>query len=601
MLDDDVSGQATRVRRWALSSDTGEVLADAVPFLHRRLESVWLLALGPGGRTIARSGEAPDAADRALSDLPASAASIPSPAAWHGIASLSVIALGAGTRLVAGWGAADQHVPASCEADLAVLDLALRHHAATAELADLTERVDNAQRLADMGDYDWVIATDTNRWSDHLFRIYGYEPGTFAPTYEKFLAHVHPDDQERIKRLHEHAYASGEPYQMVERIVRPNGEVRHLSSNGQVVRDESGTPVRMRGTCLDITEQVLAKEAEERSTGMFRALVESSPDAIVVVDADGVVVQANGQAGALLGEPPAGHPVSVVLPELPSGMALGVAARRFDGTPLELDVATVPISPADGLCAVFLHDSAVRVEREQVAARLREVEVRRRQALELNDSVVQGLVTAILAMREGDTEAVSRWLGLTLSAARSMMNEWLTSHEGADLATADLVRSSPSSLGRADEQAAGQAVPSGQAPADPPAAAGDEQVRILVVEDNEDLRVFLRRKLDMVADFDVVGEGADGEEAIARAEELKPDVVMLDLAMPRMDGLTALPLILQAAPAAKVVVLSGFDESTMADRALAAGAHAYLEKGPGMHLEQVVRHVLTQSGARQAG
>ncbi len=47
---------------------------------------------------------------------------------------------------------------------------------AESALADLRERVDNAQALANMGDYDWHIPTDTNRWSDQLFRIYGYEP-----------------------------------------------------------------------------------------------------------------------------------------------------------------------------------------------------------------------------------------------------------------------------------------------------------------------------------------------------------------------------------------------------------------------------------------
>ena len=60
--------------------------------------------------------------------------------------------------------------------------------AAEEALADLRERVDNAQALANMGDYDWHIPTDTNRWSDQLFRIYGYEPQAFEPAYERFLS-----------------------------------------------------------------------------------------------------------------------------------------------------------------------------------------------------------------------------------------------------------------------------------------------------------------------------------------------------------------------------------------------------------------------------
>ena len=106
--------------------------------------------------------------------------------------------------------------------------------------------------------------TDTNRWSDQLFRIYGHEPQAFNPNYERFLSFIHPDDQERIQGIHQAAYATGEPYEMIERIVRPDGEVRYLSSNGQVVTDETGTPIRMRGTCIDITDRVLAEQERER-------------------------------------------------------------------------------------------------------------------------------------------------------------------------------------------------------------------------------------------------------------------------------------------------------------------------------------------------
>ena len=136
---------------------------------------------------------------------------------------------------------------------------------ALAELADLRARVDNAQMLANMGDYDWHIETDTNTWSDQLFRIYGYEPGQIMASYDVFMQHIHPDDREKIRSVHQHAYATGEPYQMVERILRPDGELRYLASNGQVVTDANGTPLRMRGTCIDITDRVRAEQAQEET------------------------------------------------------------------------------------------------------------------------------------------------------------------------------------------------------------------------------------------------------------------------------------------------------------------------------------------------
>ena len=160
--------------------------------------------------------------------------------------------------LVLGRGGATDDDADALELALATLDTGLARVQSQADLRDLTARVNNAQLLANMGDYDWHIATDTNTWSNQLFRIYGHEPQSFNPSYEKFLSLIHPDDRERISGLHQHAYATGEPYAMIERIVRPDGEVRYLSSNGEVIFGEDNVPIRMRGTCIDITDRVLA-------------------------------------------------------------------------------------------------------------------------------------------------------------------------------------------------------------------------------------------------------------------------------------------------------------------------------------------------------
>ena len=133
--------------------------------------------------------------------------------------------------------------------------------AAEQRLADLIERVDGAQQLANMGDYDWHIAMDTNRWSDQLYRIYGHEPGSFEATYDVFLAHIHPDDRERVTRRprarlrHRRAVRDGRAHRAARR------QVRFLSSNGQVIMGPTGTPERMRGTCIDITDRVEAEQA----------------------------------------------------------------------------------------------------------------------------------------------------------------------------------------------------------------------------------------------------------------------------------------------------------------------------------------------------
>ncbi|HVT78201.1 MAG TPA: response regulator, partial [Acidimicrobiales bacterium] len=104
-------------------------------------------------------------------------------------------------------------------------------------------------------------------------------------------------------------------------------------------------------------------------------------------------------------------------------------------------------------------------------------------------------------------------------------------------------------------------------------------VRVLVVDDVPDIRKLIRMTLERVGPFDVVGEAGDGQFAIVEAARLKPDIVLLDLSMPIMDGLEALPEILAASPESKVLVLSGFTAGEMGDEAIRLGAAGYMEKG----------------------
>jgi DNA-binding NarL/FixJ family response regulator len=101
--------------------------------------------------------------------------------------------------------------------------------------------------------------------------------------------------------------------------------------------------------------------------------------------------------------------------------------------------------------------------------------------------------------------------------------------------------------------------------------------RILIVDDHPLTRDALAALLEQQG-FDVVGEAATGEEAIAEAVGLQPDVVLLDLTMPGMDGLTALPRIREEAPAAEVVVLTASDAEENLLAAIRAGASGYLLK-----------------------
>jgi len=104
-------------------------------------------------------------------------------------------------------------------------------------------------------------------------------------------------------------------------------------------------------------------------------------------------------------------------------------------------------------------------------------------------------------------------------------------------------------------------------------------LRIVLVDDTPDLRLLLRVVIDSQAEFCVVGEAGDGAAGVDLIRQQRPDLVLLDLAMPIMDGLEAVPLIREVSPETRIVVLSGFETASMAGSALAAGAHAYLQKG----------------------
>jgi DNA-binding NarL/FixJ family response regulator len=105
------------------------------------------------------------------------------------------------------------------------------------------------------------------------------------------------------------------------------------------------------------------------------------------------------------------------------------------------------------------------------------------------------------------------------------------------------------------------------------------RLRVLICDDEPSLRTLLGIALGLEPDLEVVATAADGVEAVELAEQVRPDVVLLDLVMPRMDGLETLSELRKVAPAARVVVLSGLPESLMAKAVRDLGAAEFIEKG----------------------
>ena len=113
-----------------------------------------------------------------------------------------------------------------------------------------------------------------------------------------------------------------------------------------------------------------------------------------------------------------------------------------------------------------------------------------------------------------------------------------------------------------------------------PAAA--QPIRVLVVDDADDIRVLLKLVLEFDAEFTVVAEAANGEDAVRLSAEHQPDLVVLDVAMPVMDGMDALQQLREVSPRTKVVMYSAYDSGWLADRARGFGAAAYIDKTAGV-------------------
>jgi DNA-binding NarL/FixJ family response regulator len=104
-------------------------------------------------------------------------------------------------------------------------------------------------------------------------------------------------------------------------------------------------------------------------------------------------------------------------------------------------------------------------------------------------------------------------------------------------------------------------------------------ISVFLVDDVPELRELIKLGMDEDPDFEVVGEAADGRSALEGIAETRPAAVLLDLSMPDMNGLEAIPLIREGDAEIAVIILSGFSADRMGPHALERGADAYVEKG----------------------
>ena len=160
------------------------------------------------------------------------------------------------------------------------------------EVRQSQARLAKAQRLAHLGNWEWDLQSGEVIWSEEVYRIFGVKAEEFAPSMDSIMNYVHPDDKEQVSRGLNEALLGVKPYNLVSRIVRPDGSVRYVHLQAEAVF-ESGKARRILGTAQDITERRIAEMRLRESEERFRAVFESAATGISLTKMNGAFITVN--------------------------------------------------------------------------------------------------------------------------------------------------------------------------------------------------------------------------------------------------------------------------------------------------------------------
>ena len=172
------------------------------------------------------------------------------------------------------------------------------------ELRKSEGRLNMAQRVGHVGSWDVDVESGKQQWSDECFRILGFEIGAKAPSFEKFMERIHPDDRAGFMKARGRALYEDQPFDQEYRFILPGGELRHLNSVGEATLNASGSPARMIGTVQDITERKRAEQALSESEARFRSIFEGAAFGITITSLDDRVRLCNPAYSTMLGYGP---------------------------------------------------------------------------------------------------------------------------------------------------------------------------------------------------------------------------------------------------------------------------------------------------------
>jgi PAS domain S-box-containing protein len=484
-----------------------------------------------------------------------------------------------------------------------VLGIDLLRRNAEDALRASESRMRLAQQVSHVGTFEWNIQTGVEQWTPELEAMYGLPPGGFAGTQKAWAELLHPDDQPAARELVRQAFEIGAPIEGEWRVVWPDGSVHWLSARGQVFKDAAGTPIRMIGVNIDITDR---KQAEERlqqgqkleSIGRLAGGLAHDYNnlmSIILLHADSAVEELSS------GESPAGS-VAGIRDAAEKAVTLGHQLMAFSSKqvrqPEVLDLNSVTADTRKLVQRLIGEDvtvtfnpsaerSLVRADRGQLVQIIMNLAVNARDAMphggafrmetaaaELNapdvrsnPSALPGRYVMLRVLDNGigmdmatqarifepffSTKAVGRGTGLGLSVVYGIVKQ------SGGLIT---VSSEP---GHGTEfriyLPAVEAMPEAILPSEQPSVRGGTET-ILLVEDEPPLQSKIRDVMEH-AGYQVIVAG-DGEEGRQRAmEDVRPiHLLLTDVVMPNMSGPRLSESLRTTRPDTKTLYMSGYPD-----------------------------------------
>jgi PAS domain S-box-containing protein len=518
-------------------------------------------------------------------------------------------------------------------------------------LRESEERLKRAQEIAHLGSWELDLVNNRLSWSDEAYRIFGLQPQEFGASYTAFLAAVHPEDRAAVDAAYSGSLREGrDSYEIEHRIVRKStGEVRIVHEKCRHVRDVSGHIIRSLGMVHDVTERRQAEDAlreltrtletkvaertaelQYRARQLQRLTLELSEtedrerrhlaeilhddlqqqlaaakfhlnllsnrakydpaQQMMIGQIDRMIMDAIQKSRSLSHElSPAvlyqgglAEALHWLVEQIRAKHGLEVALDVPGGLPLESDALKM-----------FLYRTAQELLFNVVKhARVGQARLRLRR---------RGRCVCLSVSDRGrgfDAQGLRETAGFGLLSIRERIGLLggrmkIHSAPGHGATFRVVVPDGQQEPLLPREEIDGVSLESALvAPVEGAAAVrpGERRLRVLLADDHEIVREGLASLLQEEAGIQVVGQAANGREAVDLADRLRPDVVVMDVAMPLINGDEATRQIKMHLPRTRIVALSMYQEANLVERMRRAGADSYvLKTAPAEELLAAIR------------